>query len=291
MSIPQSAGGPDRLARRSGALPRQRAPSRASNGASAPSTRNSSTTCSTHKPVPYEGPSGIRALLEGMRRFGWEPVMEGEHIIGADAERRLDQPGAGRAVRAFGRGAAHGARDLRRSEHPSGAGARGGRRDWCRRARPRLRAELAPRRSADDAQGPLRHHAQLHAEGRRLWAGDDVPHLHGAGESRFRVRSRHGEEIPRRPGAAAGGDRAVRQFAVPRRQAERISLIPRHIWTDVDNARAGMLPWVFEDGMWLRALCRLRARCADVFRLSRRQIYRRGGQELPRFSRRHAFPK
>ena len=22
-----------------------------------------------------------------------------------------------------------------------------------------------------------------------------------------------------------------------------------HIWTDVDNARAGMLPWVFEDGM------------------------------------------
>ena len=55
------------------------------------------------------------------------------------------------------------------------------------------------------------------------------------------------------------------------------------VWTDVDNARAGMLPWVFEDGMSLRALCRLRARCADVFRLSRRQIYRRGGQELPRF--------
>ena len=57
------------------------------------------------------------------------------------------------------------------------------------------------------------------------------------------------------------------------------------IWTDVDNARAGMLPWVFEDGMGVRALCRLRARCADVFRLSRRQIYRRGGQELPRFPR------
>ena len=36
----------------------------------------------THRPIPYEGPSGIRALLEGMRRFGWEPIMEGEHIIG-----------------------------------------------------------------------------------------------------------------------------------------------------------------------------------------------------------------
>ena len=49
-----------------------------------------------------------------------------------------------------------------------------------------------------DAQGPLRDHAALHAEGRRLWPRDDVPHLHGAGESRFRRRSRHGEEIPRR---------------------------------------------------------------------------------------------
>ena len=36
----------------------------------------------THKPVSYEGCPGIRVLLEGLRRFGWEPVMEGEHIIG-----------------------------------------------------------------------------------------------------------------------------------------------------------------------------------------------------------------
>jgi len=32
-------------------------------------------------PVPYEGPRGIRALLEGLQRYGWAPVMEGEHII------------------------------------------------------------------------------------------------------------------------------------------------------------------------------------------------------------------
>ena len=36
----------------------------------------------TFRPVPYEGPNGIRALLEGMTRFGWEPVKEGPHIIG-----------------------------------------------------------------------------------------------------------------------------------------------------------------------------------------------------------------
>jgi glutamate--cysteine ligase len=36
-----------------------------------------------HSPVAYDGPAGIRALLEGMRGLlGWEPIMEGEHIIG-----------------------------------------------------------------------------------------------------------------------------------------------------------------------------------------------------------------
>jgi glutamate--cysteine ligase len=33
--------------------------------------------------VPYGGPRGIRALLEGMQHLlGWEPIMEREHIIG-----------------------------------------------------------------------------------------------------------------------------------------------------------------------------------------------------------------
>ena len=36
-----------------------------------------------HRPVPYEGPRGIRALLQGMQMLlGWEPIMEGENIIG-----------------------------------------------------------------------------------------------------------------------------------------------------------------------------------------------------------------
>ncbi|MGU9980064.1 glutamate--cysteine ligase [Phreatobacter sp. HK31-P] len=34
-------------------------------------------------PVPYEGPRGIRAILEGMEGLlGWEPILDGEHIIG-----------------------------------------------------------------------------------------------------------------------------------------------------------------------------------------------------------------
>lgn len=40
-------------------------------------------TLKDHRPVPYEGPHGIRALLEGMQLLlGWEPIMEGENIIG-----------------------------------------------------------------------------------------------------------------------------------------------------------------------------------------------------------------
>jgi len=34
------------------------------------------------RPVPYEGPAGIQALLEGMAaRFGWRPVYDNEYII------------------------------------------------------------------------------------------------------------------------------------------------------------------------------------------------------------------
>src|ERR1700692_1199631 len=36
-----------------------------------------------HRPVPYEGRRGIRALLEGMQSLlGWEPIMEGPNVIG-----------------------------------------------------------------------------------------------------------------------------------------------------------------------------------------------------------------
>src|SRR5512147_2779374 len=41
----------------------------------------------SHTPVPYEGEAGIKALLEGLKRFGWEGTYErsptgGETLIG-----------------------------------------------------------------------------------------------------------------------------------------------------------------------------------------------------------------
>ncbi|MGB0683500.1 MAG: glutamate--cysteine ligase [Magnetovibrionaceae bacterium] len=35
----------------------------------------------TLRPLPYEGGKGIRALLENLQRFGWQPVFEGEYVI------------------------------------------------------------------------------------------------------------------------------------------------------------------------------------------------------------------
>ncbi|MEM9011939.1 MAG: glutamate--cysteine ligase [Pseudomonadota bacterium] len=37
----------------------------------------------THRPLPYDGPTSIRTMLEGLRdRFGWQPLEESGNIIG-----------------------------------------------------------------------------------------------------------------------------------------------------------------------------------------------------------------
>ena len=48
------------------------------------------------RPVPYEGPAGIHAMLERLRRYGWMPVLDGETMIGlshADASISLEPGG------------------------------------------------------------------------------------------------------------------------------------------------------------------------------------------------------
>jgi hypothetical protein len=82
MSIPQSGGGPieseAQLAEYS-----PRAASRRPTGASGPSTRSSAICRDTLRPLPYDGPRSIRAMLEGLRdRFGWAPVRRASNMIG-----------------------------------------------------------------------------------------------------------------------------------------------------------------------------------------------------------------
>ena len=38
--------------------------------------------------VPYEGPDGIAALLQGMTRFGWDPVLEDDNVIALQNDAR-----------------------------------------------------------------------------------------------------------------------------------------------------------------------------------------------------------
>jgi glutamate--cysteine ligase len=38
------------------------------------------------RPLPYEGPSGIAALLKGLQRFGWQPIVENGNTIGLQCD-------------------------------------------------------------------------------------------------------------------------------------------------------------------------------------------------------------
>ena len=171
----------------------------------------------------------IRALLDGMHDLlGWEPIMEGDNIIGlfdvtGGGAISLEPGGqfelSGAPVETVHQTAselmAHLAQ-VREVAKPLGIGflGIGMTPNWTRADMPMM------------PKGRYKIMTELHAEGRHARPRHDVPHLHGAGEPRLLLRSRHGEEAARVAGAAAGGDRAVRQFAVHRRQAERLSLVP-----------------------------------------------------------------
>ena len=104
-----------------------------------------------HSPVPYEGPNGIRALLEGMQALlGWEPIIDGEqhHRAGRPDRRRRDLAGAGRTVRALRRAAEVDPPHLPRGALPSRPGAADRRpaRHRLHRARHEPEMEAATRR-------------------------------------------------------------------------------------------------------------------------------------------------
>ena len=78
-----------------------------------------------HTPLPYAGPDGIQAMLEGLMRFGWQGKYEGDVLVGLS---RGGEAGGGRPVGAFRRALEKHSSDMRRGEHASGRGARRGRR-------------------------------------------------------------------------------------------------------------------------------------------------------------------
>jgi glutamate--cysteine ligase len=247
MSIPQSAGGPiesrDDLVRyiEDGAKPRAQ-------WRIGTEHEKFVYDLATHKPLAYAGRPGIRAMLEGMRRFGWEPVMEGDNIIG------LSQDGAGISL------------------EPGG----------------QFELSGAPLRSLHQTCGEVNtHQAQIREVAGEIGAGvigigfaptwrlDEVDQMP---KGRYAIMRRYMPEVGgyglemmfRTCTVQVNLDFAdeadmAKKFRValalqpvatalfansPFREGRPNGFLSyrSQIWTDVDNARAGMLPFVFESG-------------------------------------------
>jgi glutamate--cysteine ligase len=203
----------------------------------------------TRKPLPYEGTPGIRVLLEGMRRFGWEPLTEGGNIIG------LSQNGAAISLEPGGQFELSGAplrsvhqtcaevnthqQQVREVAAEIGAGAIG--------------LGFAPSWSMDEThQMPKQRYAIM----RRY-----MPKVGGYGlEMMFRTCtvqvnldfSSEADMVKKFRVGLALQPVATALFAnSPFREGGHNGFLSyrSHIWTDVDNDRTGMLPWVFDEGM------------------------------------------
>lgn len=209
-------------------------------------------TTARNEPVPYEGPRGIRALLEGMQNLlGWEPIVENGNIIGL-----LDVTGGG-AI----------------SLEPGG----------------QFELSGAPVETIHQTCTELQAHlAQVREVARPLgigflgmgmapkWTRAEVPVMP---KGRYRIMTRYMPTVGTR-----GLDMMYRTCTVQtnldfaseadmvRKLRVSLALQPvatalfanspftegkpngflsfrSEIWRDTDNARAGMLPWAFEDGM------------------------------------------
>jgi len=205
-----------------------------------------------HSPVPYAGSRGIRALLDGMKLIlGWEPIMEGDNIIGL-----ADVTGGGAISLEPG-----GQFEL------SGAPV-----DNVHQTAGELFAHLAQVR---EVAGPLGI-GFLGLGMTPLWRRADIPVMP---KGRYKIMTAYMPKVGK-----YGLDMMYRTCTVQTNldfhsEADmvkklRVSLALQpvgtalfanspftegkpngflsfrsQIWTDTDNQRAGMLPWAFESGM------------------------------------------
>jgi glutamate--cysteine ligase len=248
MSIPQSAGGPiqgrDDLVRHlsKGAKPAAawRIGTEHEKFAYCPATL---------KPLAYDGKPGIRQLLEGMSRFGWKPVKEGDNIIGHSLD------GASLSLEPGGQFELSGA--PLKTIHETCA---------------EVNTHLAQVREVANEIGA----GILGLGFAPSWRLDEVPVMP---KGRYQIMRRY---MPKVGGYGLDmmfrtctvqvnldfSDEAdmVKKFRVglalqpistallansPFREGRSSGFLSyrAQVWTDVDNARAGMLPWVFESGM------------------------------------------
>ncbi len=205
-----------------------------------------------NKPVPYEGSNGIRALLEGLRdAYGWTGVYEGEHIIA------LADPNSLANV----------------SLEPGG----------------QFELSGAPLNTIGETCSEISEHLkQVRHIGNKLgigflglgaspvWTRDQTPIMP---KGRYKIMAPYMDKV-----GSMGRDMMFRTCTVQvnldfsseadmvKKLRTSIALQPlatalfsnspflegkpngyqsfrSHVWTDTDNSRAGMTPFVFEEGM------------------------------------------
>jgi len=247
MSIPQSAGGPinsrdDLVAHIAvGAKPR-------SDWRIGTEHEKFVYSLKDYKPLAYDTRPGIRQLLEGMARFGWTPILEGRNIIGLSHNRAALSLEPGGQFELSGAPMTHvheTCEELNTHRHQVrevcaeiGAGCLG--------------VGFAPTWTL--AETPVM------PKGRYAIMRNYMPKVGGYGlEMMFRTCTVQGnfdfgseaDMVKKFRVALALQPVATALFAnSPFREGRSNGFLSyrSHIWTDVDNARAGMLPFVFEDG-------------------------------------------
>jgi glutamate--cysteine ligase len=204
------------------------------------------------QPVPYEGETGIRALLEGMKnKYGWEGVYEGEHLIALSNPSGLDNI----------------------SLEPGG----------------QFELSGAPLATVNETLAELNEHLLqaktigdqlgigfLGLGGSPVWTRDETPIMP---KGRYKIMAPYMDKV-----GTMGRDMMFRTCTVQvnldyadeadmvKKLRTSIALQPlatalfanspflegkpngyqsfrSHVWTDTDNARAGMTPFVFDEDM------------------------------------------
>jgi len=202
------------------------------------------------KPLEYEGPDGIRELLMRLTRFGWEPVFEGDNVIALKSEDggavSLEPAGqlelSGAAVENIHQTCDEVSSHLQQIKaiaREMGIGFLGlGYRPkwpvdglpWMPKGRYKIMREYMPKVGTlglDMMQSTCTVQVNLDfcSEARMV--------------EMFRI------SLALQPVATALWANSPFRLGKPSGYLSYRS----HIWTDVDNNRAGMLPFVFEDGM------------------------------------------
>jgi glutamate--cysteine ligase len=203
----------------------------------------------TLRRLPYEGPSGIKALLEGFFRYGWAPIKEGETLIGATK---------GKAAISLEPGG-----QLELSGAPL---------ETIHQTCDEVHQHLAEAKAICTELG-----AGLLGLGfDPKWRREDIPWMP---KGRYKIMR---EYMPKK--GKLGHDMMLRTCTVQvnldfsseadmvKKLRVSLALQPiasalfanspftegkpngylsyrQHIWTDVDNERAGLIPFAFEDGM------------------------------------------